>query len=245
MKYKAILLAALSLACATFSHAEDAPYTSDIVFRGVLDMGDTVNFSLSTPGGQKSSWSEIGGSFQGYEIVRYDRENRTLFVSKDGQEYMLGMAGMQATQAEQNLKEAKEQAAKLFKQIRFEETISKIMDSQMDAMAQSMRQQMAAQGNADEEYLAFQEKVVKEMFKEMDWKSMQTGMEQAYAEVFTVAELQGMNEFYSTPAGQASIDKAPELQAKTMKILMPEIMKASESMQKKIQDYHSQKKDAD
>jgi len=237
MTAKTAIYSILMLALAVVGRAEDRPYTRDVVLRGVLDMGESKSFSLSSPGGQTSGWAEIGGKFLGYELISYDREDRVLVLSKDGQEFVVGMAGMSASSAETSLAEAKQEAKKLFENIQFEETITKAMDAQMEAMGDAMRQQMAALGETEEEFLKFQQQAMKDMFKDMDWKVLQTGMEQAYAEVFTVDELRGMNEFYSTPAGKATIEKAPELQAKTMKIMMPEIMKASQTMQDKMTDY--------
>ncbi|WP_309387549.1 DUF2059 domain-containing protein [Cerasicoccus frondis] len=241
MKFRHALLGITFLGLALLCNAEQPQYTNDIVLRGVLDLGESVNFSLSSPGGKDTTWAEAGGAFQGYDLVEYDRERRVLIVAKDGQEYLVGLATMAAATGPTDAEIAKQEAAQLFKNIRFEETLSKIMDSQMEAMSQSIRQQAAAQGNSDEAFLDYQEQVFKDMFKDMDWKSMQADMEQAYADVFSVDELRGINEFYSTPAGQASIDKAPEMQARTMQIMMPEIMKASAAVQQKMQAYHAQK----
>ena len=240
MKFSHAILAA-TLCLAPIAQAEDAKYTNEIVLRGVLDLGDSVNFSLSTPGGQTTHWAEVGGEFQGYELVRYDREHKQLVVAKDGQEYRVGLGAMSAPSGPSEAELAKEQAAELFQNIRFEETISKVLDSQMQVMSKSMRQQMAQMGQTDEGLMAFQEKAMAEMFKEIDWSSMQKGMEKAYAEVFTSDELRGMNEFYSTPAGQATIDKAPDLQARTIEVMMPQIMEASAAMQQKMQTYMAQR----
>ncbi|WP_309395858.1 DUF2059 domain-containing protein [Cerasicoccus maritimus] len=244
MKALAIISAVLAISVAPLQ-AKDPQYTNDIVLRGVLDLGDSVNFSLSTPGGQTTHWSKLGEEFQGFEIVSYQRENRTLTVSKDGQEYIVGLGTMTATTGPTAEEEARQEAALLFKNIRFEETLGKLMDSQMEVMSKNMRQQMMAAGNADEETLAFQEKAMAEMFKEVDWKSMQAGIEKAYAEIFTVEELRWMNEFYSTPLGQATIDKAPQLQAKTVEVMMPEIMKASAAMQEKMQTFHTERQETE
>ncbi|MGJ8651064.1 MAG: DUF2059 domain-containing protein [Opitutaceae bacterium] len=66
-------------------------------------------------------------------------------------------------------------------------------------------------------------------------------MSKAYAEVFTKDELGSISNFYATPAGQATIQKQPALQQKTMEIMMPSIMTASQSMQKKMMDFYKQR----
>lgn len=82
------------------------------------------------------------------------------------------------------------------------------------------------------------------MFSEIDWDPIKEGMTTAYAEVFTKEELRGVADFYATPAGKASIEKQPELQQKTMTIMMPAIMEASQSMQKKMMDFMKQRQEA-
>ena len=46
-------------------------------------MGDRVAFSLSTGGGAQSRWVEIGQSFRGHKLERYDREKQTLYLKDD------------------------------------------------------------------------------------------------------------------------------------------------------------------
>lgn len=237
MNKKTFLLGATALFALTAFAAEPA---EDVVLRGVFDMGDRATFSLSSPGGQTNGWAEVGDEFLGYEITGYDADAKVLSLSRDGVEYTVGLAGVAPGTGPKDIAEARAEAIALFDKMHFQEMIEKVLDGQAEAMSQAMRQQMAAStpdGSVDEGLLAFQEKAMREMFAEMDWDTMEKGMTEAYAEVFTPAELRGMNEFYSTPAGQASIEKSPELQAKTMQIMMPEIMRASQSMSQKMQTF--------
>ncbi len=67
--------------------------------------------------------------------------------------------------------------------------------------------------------------------------SSQAGMAKAYSEVFTEEELKGMSNFYTTPAGRASLEKMPEVQAKSMEVMMPAIMSASQNLQQKLMKF--------
>jgi len=229
----------IAIFAATFAAAAasaDPESTNEIVLRGVLDLGDTTTFSLTSPGGQSKDWVKPGDSFMDFEIVRYDPESKLLTVTKDGAEYQVGLDGVQETKGD-SLKEARAEAADMIKKVRFRETLSKMMTAQRGAMAETMRQQAAQAGLNDPELLAFQEKAMAEMFDEIDWGKIEDGMVDVYAQVFTPAELRGISDFYSTPAGQASIEKAPQLQGEMMKILMPEIMASSQNMQSKMQTF--------
>lgn len=70
----------------------------------------------------------------------------------------------------------------------------------------------------------------KEMLK-MDWEGM---FAEIYAEVFTDEELQGLIDFYKTPAGQKFIDKQQDLAGATMVRMQQEMSKVMPKIQEAI-----------
>jgi len=223
--------------------AENANET--FLMRGVLDLGNTQSFSLSTTTNTSSTWLKLGQSFQGYTLADFDKETQTLTLTKGDQSIELSLAAAEEISNHNGtIEERMAEAEKIMQMIHFEEMMDKSMTVQMEAVTKMLRQQMAGlskDGSIDEELLAFQTKAISEMFTEFDWKPIKEGMSQAYAEVFTKDELHSIVNFYSTPAGQASIEKQPEIQAKTAEIMMPMIMQASQSMQQKMMEFYKER----
>lgn len=225
--------------------AEGAP--SEILLRGVLQLGERQMFSLSESGGAAAKWVKLGQAYHGYRLVSYDSETQSLRLEKDAEVLVLGLeAAKQDSQGEVEARLA--EATELMELLQFEQMMDDTMDAQMKAVSGMMRQQMkqlGPDGSVDEELLAFQTKAIGEMFEGIDWEPIKAGMAQAYADVFTEDELRGLSNFYTTPAGQASIEKMPELQAKTMEVMMPSIMEASQSMQQKMIKFISDRRTAE
>lgn len=216
---------------------------SGIVLRGVLDMGSKQLFSVSTAGGASTAWVKIGDGFGEYEIVSYDPEKQVLTVVRDEQEIKVPMAGVSqaAAHPEGTMDERIAEARRIMHVMNFEETLDRTIEAQMKGMTNVMRQQMQQMSpgeEVDEELLNFQMKAMEEMFADVDWSTIKEGLINVYAEVFTKDELTGIVDFYATPAGQASLDKAPELNMKTMEIMTPMIMDASKNMQEKMVKFY-------
>jgi len=241
MKSLKALILFITLATSTAFAAED----SSFFLRGILDLGANRAFSLSNSEGQSSGWLKIGQSFDGYKLAEFDAETRQLTLQNGDQRIELGMAGVtQGAQADGTVEERLAEAERMMHLIKFEQMINDTLDAQMDAMSSMMSQQMAKMGQSDEGFVEFQQKIMREMFADIDWKPIQKGMTQAYAEVFTKDELEGMSNFYTTPAGQATITKMPEIQQKSMQVMMPAIMEASQGMQAKMMEYMKNKQAA-
>ncbi|WOO42472.1 DUF2059 domain-containing protein [Rubellicoccus peritrichatus] len=222
----------------------EKPEDSGIVLRGVLDMGSKKLFSVSTPGGSSKDWVELGGGFREYELVSYDPETQMLTVVRDGEELKVPMAGateVNASAEEISMEERVAEARRIMDIINFEETLDKTLEAQMKGMTNVMRQQMQQAGGNDEELVNFQMKAMEEMFADMDWGTIKDGLIEVYAEVFTKDELTGIVDFYATPSGQASLDKAPELNVKTMEIMTPMILEASQNMQQKMMQFQQER----
>lgn len=145
------------------------------------------------------------------------------------------MAGAHLTGPEGTPEERLAEAQYMMSLMNFEKMMDDTMDGQMEAMTHMMSQQMQQMGLAiDQELIDFQSAAVARMFDGIDWKPIEEGMAQAYSEVFTKEELEGMSSFYTSPAGQASLKKMPEIQAKTMEVMMPAIMEGSKVLQQEM-----------
>lgn len=230
------------LLCTSILRAETTEEAQGVILRGVLDLGTVQSFSLSTEDGVSSSWVKVGQSFKGYKVVSFDTGSQALSLEKDGVTQTISLASAQElANDEGTMEERLAEAKNIMALMDFEKMMNETMDAQMKAMSDMMRKQMSMGGTVDEELVAFQTKAMAEMFDEMEWGPIKDDMSKAYAEVFTKDELSSISNFYATPAGQATIQKQPALQQKTMEIMMPSIMTASQSMQKKMMDFYKQR----
>ena len=201
-------------------------------------MGDTQAFSITDSVGSGGGWLKIGQSFRAYELSEYDSETETLTLVRDGREFEISLAGSKASPADPgSMDERMKEAGRLMELMNFEKMIDDSLEAQMNAMSDILRRQLAQaspDGKTDEEPIEFQAKAMRSMFSEIDWAPIEAGLTEAYAEVFSQEELAGMANFYTTPAGQASIEKMPEIQRKSMEVMMPAIMQASNKMQQEM-----------
>lgn len=240
LRYTLPLLLSLNLLSA---QTENTP---NVILRGVLDLGTSQMFSLSTDDGGASSWVKIGQSFKDHTVVSFDADTQVLTLEHAGETKELSLAvAQESTGGPGDMETRLAEAKHIMELMNFENMMDKTISTQMDAMSDMMRKQMSVGGEVDEELVAFQKKAMSEMFAEIDWEPIKDGMSQAYAEVFTQNELSSISNFYATPAGQATLTKQPELQGKTMKIMMPAIMSASANMQKKMMQFYKDRRTAE
>lgn len=240
------LLSSILASTLILSSSVFAADKSDFFLRGILDLDQNRAFSLTNEGGESSGWIKIGQSFNGYTLAEFDSEARVLVLESGDERIELSMAGASETpNAEGTAAERLAEAERMMNLMNFEKMIDETLDAQMDAMSSMMSQQMERLGQTNEEFAKFQNKIMREMFDEIDWEPIEKGMTQAYAEVFTKDELEGMSHFYTTPAGQATIKKMPEIQQKTMQVMMPAIMESSQNMQAKMMQYMQNKREAE
>ena len=116
----------------------------------------------------------------------------------------------------------------------------------LKAMAKSMGGMMGKDLPPDEaaKVAAFQQKIMAAMFEEMDLPGMRQDVAKAYAETFSSAELKAQSDFYSTPAGQAMIDKQPQIQQRMTELMMPRMMKAMPKIQAMSQEFAKEQRAA-
>ncbi len=217
----------MGLLCAATLRAAE-PVVPEL--RGMLATGADRRFALATPGGDQPAWVAVGDSFAGWKLSAYRPAEDALVLTKDGKEVLLklsagtvGVAVEKATLAD---------AEAVLTKMKFEAMIGKMLEQQKQAML-GMTKKMTgnAKGANQADYDAFQAKVMDAMYASMKPEEMKADFARVYSEVFTKGELQGLANFYDSPTGQAMIDKQPEVQQKTMAVIMPRMMAAMPKIQ--------------
>jgi hypothetical protein len=238
MKLRITLLA---LASALALHAADTPP----VFNATLTVGKEHRFVLVSAAGASSSWLKLGDTFADYKLQAYDAKESALDLERDGKvtrvklvaDATVGNVPLAPTPA--TLADAEE----VFRVMRFDDMMKKVLEGQKKSIAPMAQQQMAqalARMNvnlSDEDKAAFtamQTKMMDETFAVITSPEMRASMAKIYSEVFTKDELNSMAAFYGTPSGQAMVDKQPDVQQKMMSVMMPMIMKSQQASQQKM-----------
>ncbi len=236
-----ILLAVLTAAVA---------YAADPVplFNATLTMGKENRFLLVSAAGKTSSWLKLGDSFEDYTIKAYDAASSTLDLERDGKTIHAKLVGDAAVaNAPVPEKATLADAEAVFRIMRFDEMMGKMLDQQKKSMGPMMERsmaQMAAGMNVSDEdkaaFIAFQKKAFDQVMGSIMGPEMKSDMAKIYSEVFTKDELGSMAAFYGTPAGQALIDKTPEMTAKMQAVMMPRMMASMGKMQQATKDFAAQ-----
>jgi hypothetical protein len=206
--------------------------SSKIEFRGMLIANGERRFMLSSAGGAASEWLGLGDSFQDWNLVSFGEKDSTLVLKKsDGTERDLVLASSKVGAADPMATVA--DAQRVLEKIHFGEMLGKIIESQQKAQVMAMRAQLAKNGmSADQidKIIAQQTSVMKRMWAGIDMKALQGSMAQIYSEEFTADQLNGISQFYDTSAGQAILDKTPEIQQKLMQVIAPQMMAARQKI---------------
>jgi hypothetical protein len=207
--------------------ASDAP-----LFRSVLIDGQANLFSLSDSTGA-ARWVKLGESFEGWKLDAFDAATQRLTLTRDDKSLTLSLADASVASAAAGADRATvADADALLQKMRFEEMITKSIEAQQSAMAKNMGKMMGGASPEDQaKFAEFQGKIMKVMFDEMDLPGMRGDLAKLYADTFTATELKAQADFYSTPAGQAMVDKQPVLQERMTELMMPRMMKAMPKIQ--------------
>ncbi|HEU5077704.1 MAG TPA: DUF2059 domain-containing protein [Opitutaceae bacterium] len=233
MKFRA-LFGGLLLAIASAAFAADE---LPITFNAVLSMGKEKRFGVASDGGARSAWLQIGQQFEGYTLQSFEDTTQTLILARDGQTFRLPIAGgsVQTLNTKATIADANEVMTKL----RFEQMMGKLIDQQKKAMNAAAKQMLGPLGadipQKDAEEL--QAKLTEALWSELKPEDLKQDMTKMYAELFTKDELRSMSDFYGTAAGQALIDKEPEMQQRMMNIIMPRMMAAVPRIQQIQQEF--------
>lgn len=204
--------------------------------RGLLASGGERRFALFMPSDGQTAWAGIGGSFAGWKLSAYRQAEDALVLVKDGREVLLKLSSSTIGVADEKATLADAEA--VLGKMKFEEMIGKVLAQQkqgMMAMTKKMTGSPKGVSQADSD--AFQSKSMDLIYEAMKPEEMKADFAKIYSEVFTKSELQGLADFYGSPVGQAMIDKQPEIQQKTMAVMMPRIMAAMPKVQQLSVDF--------
>ncbi|MDT0359036.1 DUF2059 domain-containing protein [Herbaspirillum huttiense F1] len=123
-----------------------------------------------------------------------------------------------------------------------------LVDGIMDQQAARMDQVMTAVLAGHKPTPAQQQAMDKMKFRmlnlireSINWEKMEPGL---YRETFTEEEVQGMLDFYRTPAGQAMIHKLPVLMQRNMDLMQQSLIAMQPRMQQIQQDFMAEIKAA-
>jgi hypothetical protein len=238
MKLKILLLAFLTASAALA--ADSAP-----LFNALLTMGKEQRFVLATEDAKTSGWLKLGDNFAGYTLKSYDAAATTLVLEREGKSIKVVLVnGVGVKDAPAPTAATLADAEEVFRVMRFDEMMGKLLDSQKKAIAPMLQQQqaaIAARMNLTPEekdaFLALQKKGLDDMMASAMGPEMRADMAKAYSEVFSKEELSGLTAFYSTPTGQALIDKTPEVSAKMQTLMMPRIQQGALQLQQATRDF--------
>jgi hypothetical protein len=99
-------------------------------------------------------------------------------------------------------------------------------------------------GASSEEAQKFSQEMMDTIYKVLDWDNLKKDYVKIYADTFTEDELQGIINFYKSPAGKKFVEKTPELMQKAMEISqrqMGELMPKIQTMvQEKVAEYEKE-----
>jgi uncharacterized protein len=125
--------------------------------------------------------------------------------------------------------------------------IPAVIDQQRSALQQQMKQVIDSNsglrsGGKDAEALLteFQNKMFDILRKALDWTALKPQLVAIYDEVFSEEEVAGAVAFYKTPAGQALLNKMPDLMSRTMQwtqqlmqSVMPDLQRLNKELEEK------------
>ncbi len=241
MKFKSLVFV-LFTAGSAFA-ADLAPFQ----LKGVLNTGREKLFGLSTETGDNNAWVPLGKAFEGYTLKSYDDAKSLLMFERDGKTYELPLATAKIATAvaAQGTTATIADAAAVVDQMRFEEMMTKTIEQQKKMMV-GMSQKMIRQGGGKAEAKDLEEyqgRVMDVILESLNPAQMKKDVTEIYAQTFTKEELRAQGDFYATRAGQALIEKQPEVQEKLQALMMPRIMSAMPKLQQMGMEFAKQQKE--
>jgi hypothetical protein len=234
-----------ALFCLTVCAAFAADEVPQLELRGIVAAGGKPRFALAVPGGAQA-WVSVGDNFDGWKLSDYHDD--TLVLTKDGHTATVrlsssivgvsaGTSG--ATATTENTKATLADAEEVLNKMKFDEMMGRMMEQQKKAAANMVKQLAAQAGGAgaSDDMQAFQAKLMDTMFAELTADSMRSDIARIYSDVYSKEELAAMANFYGTPAGQAMVDKQPEVSQKMTEVLTPRLMAAMPKVQQMAADF--------
>ncbi len=230
MKTKLLVVGLLS---AVTAFAEGVPVT----FNAVLSMGKERRFGVATEGGTRSAWVRVGESFEGYTVTAFDETRQALTLEKDGTatSVVLAGGGVQTLDTQATLRDA----AEVMSRMKFDQMLARMIEQQKAGLAGMAKQLLGDTDSAipAEEFAALQSRIIDALWSEVRPEDLKNDLTRIYADVYSKEELRALTEFYSTSAGQAFIDKEPEMQQRMMQVMLPRMLKAVPRIQEMTQQF--------
>ncbi len=122
-----------------------------------------------------------------------------------------------------------------------------LMSQMLGQMTERMKASAAEQAssmnmNAAQKaiYDDYQQKVSQLLTDTVSWDKMKPVMIQVYSETYTDEELDGILNFYRSPAGQAMVAKSPQLMSKTMTLMVQQMSTLQPQIQQLTKDFAAQ-----
>lgn len=232
-----LFLAALLLpVVATYAADEPAAATSPAKpeLRGILVMAGNDHFLLAAPGSKSSQWVAIGDKFGDWTVDSFNEKDEALTLrSDDGGHVTLYTEAATTGQGAPQMADLA-MVRRMMDKLHFAQMLQKIIEGQQAAQFAAIRQSLKSRGMSDEKIdaiIAKQTQMADRLWANVSMQDLQDTMAQIYSEEFTQDQLDGISAFYDSPAGQASIEKAPDIQAKIMQAIMPKLLAAQQQMQ--------------
>lgn len=147
--------------------------------------------------------------------------------------------------ADEASKQAK--AEELLQLTHMDHIMSQMIDQMTARMKATADQQAASMHFTPEQksaYDDFQQKLNQLLASYLSWDKMKPLMVQVYSETYTDEELDGILNFYRSPAGQAMVAKTPELMSKSMNLMLQQMTTLQPQIQQLTRDFASQMKNA-
>lgn len=131
-------------------------------------------------------------------------------------------------------------AEELLQLTHMDQLMSQMLGQMTERMKASADQQAAGMHMTPEQktaYDSYQQKLDQLLASYLNWDKMKPVMVQAYTETYTDQELDGILNFYRSPAGQAMIAKSPELMSKTRTAMMQQISALQPQVEQLTKDF--------
>jgi hypothetical protein len=135
---------------------------------------------------------------------------------------------------------------KLFAVMHIERTMDQMMGMMQQMIVQSFKSSpgMDAMTPEQQKLVAdYQKRAMALANETMGWKAMEPEYAKIYAAEFSEAEIDAVTTFYGSPAGQALLDKTPEIGQQTMKVVQERMVTLQPRMREMSEEFLRQLKE--
>ncbi len=125
-----------------------------------------------------------------------------------------------------------------------EKTLDSLFQSMDGLMKSTISRSLPTQANTSERKKvadAVQDKFFHALKEELSWDRMKPLFVQIYSESFSQEEIDGLTAFYTSPVGQAYIDKLPVILQKTMALAQARVLPMMQRVQEAMKQAANQR----